>query len=253
MAISDGARNALSVGIASHGFGKELGDAINATSVLSGTEAGYLDGVTAGTAAASKALVLDATLDIGTIHDVTMNGNLEYSGATGLNLLTVPTNLADALSIVDSAGDLIVITTTTASQNITITPLLNVSNGIESAAQSVTPNSDSGAASTINAGINAVDVGAVTTDANDWIVLPSLADVPVGHPIKIACNAGTNFELRTPASSGEKINNVDSDGTQEYLCTDTDTVLIWKLSATDGWVAQSITALGAVRTAVVPD
>ena len=125
--------------------------------------------------------------------------------------------------------------------------------GLESNAQSVTPNNDSGSASSITAGVTAVDVGAVTNDANDWIVLPSLADVPIGHTIKIACNAGGNFELRTPASSGEKVNNVDSDGTQEYLCTDTDTVIIWKQSATDGWIAQSITALGAVRTAVVPD
>lgn len=127
------------------------------------------------------------------------------------------------------------------------------SSGYTASAESVTPNNDSGAASTITAGITAVDVQAVTNDANDWVVLPPLADVPVGHTIYIACNAGGNFELRTPASSTEKINNVNSDGTQEYLCTDTDTVKIWKLSASDGWVAQSITNLGAVRTAVVPD
>ena len=119
--------------------------------------------------------------------------------------------------------------------------------------QSVTPDDAEGTGNTILPGVTAVDVGAVTNDANDFIVLPDLADVPVGHEFRIACNAGTNFELRTPASSGEKINNVDSDGTQEYLCTDTDTVRIWKVSATDGWAAQSLTILGAVRTAVVPD
>ena len=125
--------------------------------------------------------------------------------------------------------------------------------GSLTAASSVTPNNDSGAASSIAAGVTHVDVQAVTNDANDWIVLPALAGVPVGHEIRIACNAGGNFELRTPATSGEKINNVDADGTQEYLCTDTDTVRVWKLSDTDGWVAQSLTILGAVRTAVVPD
>lgn len=119
--------------------------------------------------------------------------------------------------------------------------------------QSVTPDDAQGSGNSIQAGKTAVDVGAVTNDANDFIVLPSLADVPVGHTIRIACNAGGNFELRTPASSGEKINTVDCDGTAEYLCTDTQTVTITKVSATDGWVATGLTALGAVATAVVPD
>jgi len=126
-------------------------------------------------------------------------------------------------------------------------------NGLVAGAESVTPNNDAGTASTITAGRTAVDVQAVTNDANDFIVLPALADVPVGHTITIGCNAGTNFELRTPASSGEKINNVDADGTQEYLCTDTDVVVCRKISNTDGWTAQSFQISGAVRTAVTPD
>jgi hypothetical protein len=103
------------------------------------------------------------------------------------------------------------------------------------------------------AGINSVNVGSVDTDANDFIVLPSLANVEVGHTIKIACNAGSNFEMRTPSTSGEKINTVVSDGTAEYLCTDTEMITITKVSDTDGWVATAQTALGAIATAVVPD
>lgn len=125
--------------------------------------------------------------------------------------------------------------------------------GLQVVAQTVTPNNDSGTASTIEDGAIHVDVAAVTNDANDWIVLPSLANVPVGHTIKIACNAGANFELRTPASSNEKINTVDCDGTQEYLCTDTEMLTVTKVSDTDGWVATAQTALGAIATAVVPD
>jgi hypothetical protein len=93
----------------------------------------------------------------------------------------------------------------------------------------------------------------VETNADDWITLPSLADVPNGHEIIILCTAGANFEMRTPASSGEKINNEDCDGTKEYLCTDTDVIRVIKANNTQGWVAQSLTNLGAVRTAVVPD
>lgn len=125
--------------------------------------------------------------------------------------------------------------------------------GAEFVADKVVADDAQGSINSIREGARAVDVQGVTNDANDFVVLPSIALVPVGHTIVIACNAGANFELRTPATSGEKINTVDSDGTAEYLCTDTDTVRIWKLSNTDGWVAQSLTTLGAVRTAVVPD
>lgn len=45
-----------------------------------------------------------------------------FDGATTENEIRVPTNLADALSIEDSAGDLIVFDTTTGTQVITVTP-----------------------------------------------------------------------------------------------------------------------------------
>lgn len=109
-----------------------------------------------------------------------------------------------------------------------------------------------GAGNSIPAGYQHVNVVGVANDADDFIVLPAIADVPIGHTIRIACNAASNFEMRTPASSNTKINDVDADGSQEYLCTDTDLVIVTKHTTT-GWVAQSITKLGAVRTAVVPD
>lgn len=116
--------------------------------------------------------------------------------------------------------------------------------------QTVKPDAVSGAK--IQPGTKSVNVTTVTNDANDWIVLPDIANVPLGERITILCNAGGNFEMRTPASSNTKINDVDSDGTQEYLCTDTDVIFVTKATTT-GWVAQSITKLGAVRTAVIPD
>lgn len=124
--------------------------------------------------------------------------------------------------------------------------------GVRFQPQTITADSAASTTNTIEKTRHAVTVSGVTNDANDFIVLPSLADVEVGHTIRIYAGAGSNFELRTPASSNEKINDVDSDGTQEYLVTDTHTVIIWKISST-AWVAQSITKLGAVATAVVPD
>ena len=105
----------------------------------------------------------------------------------------------------------------------------------------------------IPANAKVVQVGAVTNNANDWITLPSLANVPNGHEILILCSAGTNFEMRTPASSNEEINSEDCDGTKEYLCTDTEVIKVIKINNTIGWMAHAYSAIGAVVTAVVPD
>jgi hypothetical protein len=178
---------------------------------------------------------------------------ISMAGTSGNQEIRLTTNLADALSIEDTAGDLVVFTTTTDAQAIAITPVLVLANGVKATAQEVTPDDSESALNTITAGVTAVDVQAVTNDANDFIVLPSLADVPVGHEITILCNAGTNFELRTPAESAEEINSEDCDGTKEYLCTDTEVLKVVKISDTIGWMAHAYSAIGAVVTAVIPD
>jgi len=98
-----------------------------------------------------------------------------------------------------------------------------------------------------------VEVQGVTNDANDFIVLPSLASVPNGHRITVIGSAGSNFEVRTPATSAEEINSEDCDGTKEYLFTDTQIHYFTKINNTIGWVGNGITALGTAVTAVVPD
>lgn len=98
-----------------------------------------------------------------------------------------------------------------------------------------------------------VEVSGVANDANDWIVLPSLADVPIGHEIMVIGSAGANFEVRTPASSAEEINSEDCDGTKEYLFTDTQIHYFKKIDNTIGWMGHGFSAIGAVVTAVVPD
>jgi hypothetical protein len=60
--------------------------------------------------------------------DVSIIGgkDLTFVGATGENQLVLTTNLADALSIKDSAADIIVITTTTGSPAVAITPAVSI-------------------------------------------------------------------------------------------------------------------------------
>jgi hypothetical protein len=73
---------------------------------LNATELGYLDSVTAGTAAASKALVLDASKDVGTIRNLTIDGtfsdgnytfdtsgNVTGLGTVGCGAITSTSNL----------------------------------------------------------------------------------------------------------------------------------------------------------------
>lgn len=112
---------------------------------------------------------------------------------------------------------------------------------------------DDGTNNTIPAGAQVARVVGVVTAATDYIVLPRLGTVPNGFELKILCSAGANFEIRTPATSGDKINAQDCDGTKEYLATDTEVITAVKLNDTTGWDMWSHTAIGAKTTAVVPD
>lgn len=107
-------------------------------------------------------------------------------------------------------------------------------------------------ANSIAPGVRSVRLGANTTDVNDFTVLPSLASVPDGHVITIIAGAA-NSELRTPASSNEKINGQDSDGTKEALLTATNVYTVIKNDNTLGWTLVGFTQIGAFQTAVVPD
>ena len=98
-----------------------------------------------------------------------------------------------------------------------------------------------------------VEVQGVANDANDFIVLPSLASVPNGHRITVIGSAGANFEVRTPASSAEETNSEDCDGTKEYLFTDTQIHYFTKIDNTIGWMGNGYSAIGSVVTAVIPD
>jgi hypothetical protein len=64
------------------------------------TDLEKLDGITNGTAAANKALVVDANLDIGTLRNITGNGNIDISSGSG----TITTNVADTQILFSSSG-----------------------------------------------------------------------------------------------------------------------------------------------------
>lgn len=125
--------------------------------------------------------------------------------------------------------------------------------GLAITAQTVTPNSSEVAGNTIAAGVTAVAVAANTNGVDDFIVLPALSSVPVGHCITVVSNAA-GHEVRTPATSAEEINSEDCDGTKEYaIAAGGEIHRFTKIDNTTGWMGQGFTALGAVVSAVVPD
>jgi len=124
--------------------------------------------------------------------------------------------------------------------------------GLQVDSVTLSPTAAQGTGNSIAAHVRAVRLAANVTDVNDFTVLPSLAHVPTGHTITIIAGAA-NSELRTPASSNEKINNVDSDGTQEALLTAGNVYTVTKIDNTIGWMLEGRTAIGAYQTAIIPD
>ena len=88
MALSTLATDYLNAAILNADAAAEVVDVLNAVEALSSVEAGYLDGITAGTATASKAAVLDSNKDFDGIRNLhlgvagTTLGSLKIDGNT---------------------------------------------------------------------------------------------------------------------------------------------------------------------------
>lgn len=109
-----------------------------------------------------------------------------------------------------------------------------------------------GSANLILAGVPNVAVGANVNGVTDWVTLPALASVPAGFTVAVVANAA-GHKVRTPATSTQKINNVNSDGTASYtIAAGSQIHRFTKIDNTIGWVGQGFTALGAVVAAIVP-
>jgi len=89
----------------------------------------------------------------------------------------------------------------------------------------------------------------VTTDATDYLVLPKATAELIGRVIYIA-NGATGYELVTPDASGDTINAVDADGTNQLDCAASTVQMCIQTTAT-GWRVVSIAA--TTVTVVAPD
>ena len=96
--------------------------------------------------------------------------------------------------------------------------------------------------------ITARHVTVTSDDANKIVTLPAAV---AGKVIMLYVGA-TGCEIRTPAASNVKINNVDSDGTNELAIPATSLVRFVCVGASD-WIATAVDELGAAIAALVPD
>lgn len=85
--------------------------------------------------------------------------------------------------------------------------------------------------------------------ATAYVVLPKARPEFIGREIFISVGAN-GFELVTPESSGDTINQVDADGTNQLDVAANSIVQCIQVSAT-GWIATSIAA--TTITVVAPD
>lgn len=97
----------------------------------------------------------------------------------------------------------------------------------------------------------AAHIAVTSAAATNQISLPASAAGLIGKTFTLWVGAN-GFELITPAASGATINGVDSDGTNQADIA-ANTLSRLTLVAADTWILESLTALGAVATAIVPD
>ena len=89
----------------------------------------------------------------------------------------------------------------------------------------------------------------VTTDATDYLVLPKATAELIGRVIYIV-NGATGYELVTPSASGDTINAVDGDGTNQLDCAASTLQMCIQTTST-GWRVISVAA--STITVVAPD
>lgn len=119
---------------------------------------------------------------------------------------------------------------------------------VRGTAQSVTATADGLTTGLVTAPTAYVTFVAVTSSAaTNAVTLPAISSATIGQVIYLT--VGSNgYELLTPATSGNTINNVDSDGTNQLDVAATTTVRCTQVTAT-GWIAETIAATTIAVTA----
>lgn len=175
---------------------------------------------------------------------------IAMTGTTGSQEIRLTTNLADALSIEDTAGDLIVFDTTTGAQVITITPALTVTGTVTASNKLAvggafipkaitTPVAAAGSTVADAAQLGTATVVHITSDdATKGVKLPAATAASVGNIVFVINDSSTAAELY--AESTGTVNGLSADAS---VVIPASKGLLCLCTAAKTWIAFDMTAL----------
>lgn len=185
-------------------------------------------------------------------------GTIDSAGTSGASIATTASLFAPGCRILDlSTGTLYKNTGTTASPTWSNEDEIATSDIADSAvtaakirdtAEARTATADGLTTGLITSPVSAIKFVAVTSAAaTDAITLPAASSALIGTIIYLTVGAN-GYELLTPATGNNTINQVDSDGTNQLDVAANTTVRCTCVSAT-GWIAETIAATTIAITA----
>ena len=145
------------------------------------------------------------TYDLGSAtqawRDLYLSEAITFKGATTENEIVVPTNLADALSVKDSAGDILVIDTTTGNQAITITPPVTLT-GAPTVSAAMTINNTLAVSNNVSLTADADLTITNSGSTNIFTVDGATGNTAIGGTLNVTNNFDINSNFTVTAGSG---------------------------------------------------
>lgn len=185
-------------------------------------------------------------------------GTIDNAGSSGASIATTASTFAPGCRVLDLASGVMYYNAgTSASPSWNSEDSISTSEitdgavtaaKIRDTAQSVTSTADGLTTGLITSPASAILFVAVTSaSATNAITLPAASSALIGTIIYLTVGAN-GYELITPASSNNTINQVDSDGTNQLDVAANTTVRATCVSAT-GWICETIAASTIAITA----
>lgn len=194
--------------------------ALAAGSVAQATDLLYIVDVSAGTSGSKSITVTDL------LTDRTFTGTLTWAGSTGANVIAVPDNLADALSVKEASNAYITIVTTNSSETVKVTPLLTCVAGI-----SFTGSTGTNLLKLTDNLASALDVTEASNSYLKFVTTNSAEAVVFGKAITQAVGASTAAAGSTngdatalPSGTAMVYPTTAADGTKGVILTSADQV-----------------------------
>lgn len=208
------------------------------------TEMGYLDNITPGTAAASKALVLDSNKDVTGIRDLAMR-KVKLADSASDHTITFESATDEAanrtITIPALGGNK---TMALADVAQTFSAAQTFANFIYNTVARTATADGTGAGTVADSGLLQF-VTVTCDDANKIIVLPT----PTPGTIVVLINGGTGYELRSSAPATIAINGGSGANAESAIAASTLVIAVCKTAT--AWAAFSLvgTTLAAVEAA----